>query len=478
MVRPERRTRSDLVAVVLILVVVLAAAAVIWWRSDARATTSEPAAAPAPVLTSPTRVPAALHELWRAPSPATPVPVVAGSTAITGDGGTVSGRDPGTGAVRWRFSRDLPLCTVGEGWDRAVAVYRKSANCSEVSSLQGDTGVRGPARNADAPFGTRLLDDGKYLTATGERVLESWRSDLVRTQQYGIMPALKNAGNNLRRPNCTYPSVAVGSERIAVVEDCPDDPAQRITVLKTKPEDDEEPEEVSSAVLGGSEATAVAVSTKQTAVYVRDRGSLVVYANSTGGIEAEYPLPTAGAPFPDAGVEAVAADRVWTVNLRPVPGPEQAGAARSISAALHRFDPAITEQRVLDGLATAGPDRPFRVAVLDDHQYRQVKDKIGDVPGATFGGLLYWNNGATTVALDAATFAPLWEVPGALGPGALHGGKLLVPMPAGIAVLDRFTGARERLIPVDRQGWDGPVRLDSAGTTVLEQRGPNLVALG
>lgn len=478
MVRPERRTRSDFVAVALILVAVVSAASVIWWRSDARATLSEPASERPPVASAPAGVPPSVQELWRAPSPATPVPVVADSTVVTGDGGAVLGRDPGTGREHWRYSRDLPLCTVGGEWDRAVAVYRKAANCSEVSSLRGGTGVRGPARNSDTQFGTRLLSDGKYLTATGDRVLESWRSDLVRTQQYGIMPALKNAGNNLRRPDCTYTSTAVGSERVAVIEDCPSDPTKRLSVLKTKPEDDEEPEEVTTAVLGGSEATAVAVSTKQTVVYLRDRGSIVVYANSTGGIDAEYPLPAEGTAIPESGVEAVAPDRVWTVNLRPVPEPEQQRAARSIAAALHRFDSTITEQSVLHGLATAGPDRPFRVAVLDDEQYQQVKNKVGDIAGATFGGLLYWHNGATTVALDAATFAPLWTVPGTLGPGTLFGGELLLPVPEGIAVVDRFTGARQRVIPVDRQGFDGPISMDSAGPTLLEQRGGTLVALG
>ncbi|WP_243789830.1 hypothetical protein [Saccharopolyspora gloriosae] len=415
MVRPERRTRSDFVAVALILVAVLSAAAVIWWRSDARATVSEPAAEPPPAAAAPAEVPATLRESWRAPSPATPSPVVADSTVVTGDGGTVVGHDPETGREHWRYSRDLPLCTIGTEWDRAVAVYRKAANCSEVSSLHGDTGVRGPARNSDTEFGTRLISDGKYLTATGDRVLESWRSDLVRTQQYGIMPALKNAVNNLRRPECTYTSTAVGSERVAVIEDCPGDPNKRLTVLKTKPEDDEEPEEVTSTVLGGSEATVVAVSTKQTVVYLRDRGSVVVYTNATGGIEAEYPLPAGGTEVPESGVEAVATDRVWTVNLRPVPEPEQDRAVRSIAATLHRFDSKITEQSVRAGLADAGPDRPFRVAVLDDDQYQQVKDKVGDIAGATFGGLLYWHNGATTMALDAATFAPRWTVPDTLG---------------------------------------------------------------
>ena len=46
MVKPERRTKGDVVAAVVIAAVVAVVAALIWWTSDARATISRPAAAP------------------------------------------------------------------------------------------------------------------------------------------------------------------------------------------------------------------------------------------------------------------------------------------------------------------------------------------------------------------------------------------------------------------------------------------------
>src|ERR1700758_4063907 len=48
MVRPERRTKGDVLAAAAIAVVVVVAAALIWWTSDARTTISRPAAVPAP----------------------------------------------------------------------------------------------------------------------------------------------------------------------------------------------------------------------------------------------------------------------------------------------------------------------------------------------------------------------------------------------------------------------------------------------
>ena len=86
MVKPERRTRGDVVAAVAIAVVAAAVASLIWWTSDARATISRPAAVPVPNPTPAREVPAALKELWSAASPATTAPLMVGGTVATGAG--------------------------------------------------------------------------------------------------------------------------------------------------------------------------------------------------------------------------------------------------------------------------------------------------------------------------------------------------------------------------------------------------------
>ncbi|MEV0698526.1 hypothetical protein AB0I53_11485 [Saccharopolyspora sp. NPDC050389] len=399
MVRPERRTRTDLAVVALIVVAVLAGSVVLWFNSDARATVSEPAAQPIPELPAAIAVPETLSEAWRATSTATPVPVVAGPAVVTGAGNEVSGHDPLTGQVAWRYARDIPLCTIGEEWNRAIAVYRKSLNCSEVTSLRGATGERGPQRNADAEFGTQLLADGTYVTATGQHSFESWRSDLVRTQQFGMPPAVKNPDNNMKRPECTYSSTAVGGERVAAVEACPHEQG-RITVLKTHPEDDEKPEEIFSVVLGSTSAGVIAVNDKHVAVVLRDRSQVVIY-NNGGTVETTFPV------------------RASTPDLR----------------ANVQVEPTSKGHRI------------------------------------------YWHTGTDTVALDPETLTPLWTSPDTLGPGVGFGGKLLVPVPDGLAVLDATTGNRERVIPVDRAGYTGPIQLNAVGPVLLEQRGDTLVAL-
>lgn len=399
MVRPERRTRTDLVVVALIAVVVLVGAAALWWFSDARATLSETASPPLAAPPAAARVPATLTEAWRADSPATPVPVVAKPAVVTGAGNEVLGRDPLTGQVAWRYARDIPLCTVGEEWGRALAVYRKTGNCSEVTSLQGPTGVRGPQRNSDAEPGTELLTDGTYVTATGHRSFETWRSDLVRTQQFGVPVTPKNPGNNMARPDCTYASIAAGDDRIGMVENCPHEMG-RITMIKAKPEDDEKPEEVFSVGLGDTSASVVAVTDRQVAVALRDSGQLAVF-------------DTSGA-------------QVARVPVR------------------------------------LGPREPSGNVSVE-----QTETRSG----------IFWFTGTDTVALNQDTLTPLWTLQDTLGPGMVYAGRVLVPVPSGLAVLDPTSGQQERVIPVDRGPYRGPVRLGTSGTVILEQRGNQLVAL-
>ena len=137
MVKPERRTKADLLAAAAIVTVVAAAAALIWWTSDARATISRPATVPAPNPTPAHAVPTSLRELWRADSPATAEPVAVGGSVVTGNDRVVEGHDPITGAVRWSYSRDSDLCGVSWVYRLAVAVYRDDRGCGQVSTLDG-----------------------------------------------------------------------------------------------------------------------------------------------------------------------------------------------------------------------------------------------------------------------------------------------------------------------------------------------------
>jgi hypothetical protein len=301
---PWNRGRDRVVAA-LIAVVVVAVALVIGVTSDSAATDRTEAAAPPPLPAAPGKVPGSLAEIWSARSGATPVPVVAGDEVATADGGEVASRDPLTGQVRWHYTRDLPLCTVNETWGRLNAVYHKSLGCSEVTQLDPATGRITAQRNGNAELGTRLVSDGSHVTTTGTKLLTTWRDDLVQSAEYGQVPALLNAGKQ-PRTGCAYGTVAAASGKVGVIERCPGDPADRLTVYKAAPEKDDEPQVAFSSVLAGKRARVIAMSGDLTAVVLPDQKLLVVY-NGDGSQRAAYPLDVPAADLaadPAGGTEA------------------------------------------------------------------------------------------------------------------------------------------------------------------------------
>lgn len=445
-----RRTR-DVVGVVGIAVVSLVAGLLLWQSSDVRATSSQPYDGPVPTQAPPTRFPSSLGESWQAKSSATPVPVTVGETIVTGEGGEVAGRDPLTGEVRWRYTRDLPLCTVTEAWDMALTVYskpdnllrsddpRKAGGCSEFTSLDPATGRRGrqPSpteertkpdggqRNSDAELGTRLLFDGTYVTTTGDELLTTVRSDLVRTVEYGAIPVLTNADRQ-PRTGCTYGTVAVEAGRIAVIERCPDDSSDRLTVYNATHDDndDDKPVVVSSVVVGEG-AQVVGMSEHCRVAEDSEEGAEV------GTEEAEVELCTAIV----------------------LPNP----------ARLVVFDQEGTE--IAEHELDLGPG-DLRTEPAD---HTVVTNRTT--------GAIYWFTGSRTVVLSEADLSPLWTVENTLGPGTAFAGKIVIPVPDGLAVLQPTDGERIGTIPVDRGDYTGTVTTSALGAMVYEQRGDTLVAL-
>ncbi|PZS18703.1 MAG: hypothetical protein DLM60_11395 [Pseudonocardiales bacterium] len=391
------------------VVAVLAVATVLWWTSDARRTTLTTAAGGAPGKTTSAAgsglLPAALTEAWQAPSPATPIPLAADGTAVTGAGGLVAGRDLRSGAVRWSYRRDRPLCTVAAAFHQVVAVYQRSETCSEVTALGWADGRRGPQRTGPVESPTRLVAAGNQVAATGRRYLEVWRSDLVRTLAYGRLPTPVQPATQ-PRPDCVHDSMALsggklGGDRLAVVEQCPGERV-RLTVQRSDPKEPDHPEVIFSTLLSGQQAQVIALSGERVAVALPDPARLAVL-DGRGKEVAEYPLTVPNA------------------DLRIPPG----------------------------GLAD-----------------------VTETPTE-----IYWFTGSATVALDTGDLRPRWTRAGSLGTGSEVAGRLLLPVPGALAVLDTTTGQQLRALPVDRGDYRGPVGTAGSGGVVLEQRGDTLVAL-
>jgi hypothetical protein len=107
-------------------------------------------------------------------------------------------------------------------------------------------------------------------------------------------------------------------------------------------------------------------------------------------------------------------------------------------------------------------------------------------PDATMsraGDLITWWTGEDVMVFAANglrykyTVTPVGgNVP--LGPATVMAGRLLVPVSDGYDVFDPVSGTGERHIPLGRPRSSGPVVPAVAGSTLLEQRGDTVVALG
>ncbi|OCB34687.1 hypothetical protein A5676_26245 [Mycobacterium malmoense] len=293
MVRPERRTRGDVLAAAAIAVVVAAAAALIWWTSDARATISRPTAEPAPNPTPARQVPATLGQLWTAASPATTVPVTVGGTVITGDGSRVDGRDPGSGQSRWSYERDSALCGVSWVYHYAVAVYRDDRGCGQVSTLDGSTGRRGPARSGYADQHVRLSSDGTTVLAAGDTHVELWRSDMVRMVAYGETDARVKPSARGLHSGCKLVSAAASSSAVSVLESCVNQADVRLVLLRPGKDDDEPQQRIvdEPGITADSGARVLAVWENNTAVYLPSPRPRVDVIDETGTTVASTLLP-------------------------------------------------------------------------------------------------------------------------------------------------------------------------------------------
>jgi len=307
MVKPERRSRGDVLGAAAIAVVVALAAALIWWTSDARATVSRTAGVAVPTPPAARDVPGTLRQLWTAASPATAAPVVVGGTVATGDGRRVDGRDAGTGESRWSYTRDTDLCGLSWVYHSVVAVYRDDRGCGQVSGLNSATGSRGPARSSYADPRVRLSSDSMTVLSIGDTRLELWRSDLVRVLTYGETDARVKPVNRGLQSGCTLVSAAASSSAVSVLENCANPAGLRLVLLRPGKDDDEPQQKIVPEPGTEAGARVLAVWENNTAVYLPGGSGArprVEVVDETGATVSSTPLrepPSNAAAVSQAG---------------------------------------------------------------------------------------------------------------------------------------------------------------------------------
>jgi len=403
MVKPERRTKADLIAAAAIVLAVILGGTLIWWNSDARATISRPAAQLVPQLRTAHEVPTTLRQLWTAASAKTTQPIVVGGVVVSGDGRQIDGRDPATGNSLWSFARNLQLCGVSSVYQYAVAVYPDDRGCGQVSTVDAITGRRGPARSSLADQDVKLSTDGSTVLSYGDSRLEQWRSDMVRMISWGYLDA-RIKPDVPPSPLCRLVSAAASPATVAVMEACPNHADMQLTLLKpAKEEDQPDVKRVTqTGVSVDSDAQVIAVSDTKAAVYVPTPRPAVNVIDETGSTIASTLLPRPATP---------------------------------VTAVTHA------------------------------------------------GGLVTWYTGDSVVVLDAEGLRYKYTVSPSgnqapIGPATVMAGQLLVPVTGGYDTFDAQTGAPRMHIALTRQPVNNAVIPAVAGTTIVEQRGSQLVALG
>ncbi|WP_350354617.1 hypothetical protein [Corynebacterium aquatimens] len=88
-----------------------------------------------------------------------------------------------------------------------------------------------------------------------------------------------------------------------------------------------------------------------------------------------------------------------------------------------------------------------------------------------------YHQGDYLVLMEPGALAATGVFQGALGTGFPAGDRLLYASDGGIAVINWDANTVDTIIPVDRGGYSGPISIDSAGATIVEKRGSEVVVL-
>lgn len=212
-----------------------------------------PAEVEQPVYGPAVGMPATLEHLWVHESEGTGAPLTTKGNLVTVDpGGTLVGRDAGSGEQQWSYSHAEQFCAATFYADVLVAAFDGASGCSDVTALDPTTQRYSNTRQSAFPDTMELTSTWRHALALSPERLEIWRDDLVRTIEYGAVEAPQEAGMQ-PRSGCTLGSAALTDERFAVAERCPGDDSMRLTLSETVPEDNRKPEEIASDVTGADD---------------------------------------------------------------------------------------------------------------------------------------------------------------------------------------------------------------------------------
>lgn len=167
--------------------------------------------------------PEALTEAFRLPNESVAGqfrPIASRGLVMSNDDHTVTATNP-DGSTAWTYTRDnVEICSMGTAWDRVVVTYRNGRGCGDVVSIDAATGMYADTRSANNSDTVHAIySNDRIGTVSSDRV-DLWRSDLVRTVEYGDVEA-KQEPDLQPNESCTINSALTRTELLVVSETCP-----------------------------------------------------------------------------------------------------------------------------------------------------------------------------------------------------------------------------------------------------------------
>ena len=306
---PLRRTRGDFIATGVIAAVCVVALLSAFFSAPIRQDHLSPAAEELTDAGTLAVVPEALTESFTLPDTSPQArPLIVKGVIVTYHDGTITGTSP-DGTTQWTYKRSAELCGMASAWGKVVAVYRTNIGCGDVVGINALTGQYANTRSAISPNSATVFSSNDRVGVIGSdghlSRAEIWRSDLVRTVEYGDVEAPQEPEMQ-PNPGCTLTSALTRTELLAITETCEDGTWLRFQ--DTTPEDSRKPEmHESVSIPEGSYLVAIS----QDAAAVHDPASSTVTSYSQDGAQlsrAEVPASNLLADSPTGVVVPQTAD--------------------------------------------------------------------------------------------------------------------------------------------------------------------------
>lgn len=459
-----RRTRGDLVATAVISAIAVFGVGTVWATSDthhAQLDNTNVGEVPQQ-FAAPVGIADHLHPLWKMETAALPgvvAPVTLRDQTLivdnAEDGSSTIRAIDASGKERWNYQRSREVCSLAKAWDNFVVTYRGPNGCGDVLSFSPE-GRYTYSRSAIAPEIVAPLSSNDRVGIGGPGRVEIWRSDLVRTVEYGRVEAPQEASMQ-PAPTCIPNSALTRKELLAITETCADG-AVWLRLTKATPEDSRKPELIGQVEL--KKANDQPAPHGQEPAARRSDDPYLVAINAEGvsvmfpkGRHAKSPQPLT-ISYNNKGQELS-----HKLVKDEVPAPPEIRTEVAHRGAFKGHG----DQHLPFGQASfvhpVTADLAHHMTWWDGHVLHFFK------PGKLEADYVLDNVIGTGVSLS----------PDEKKPGVY---PMILPTAEGLAVLNENDGKVIKTIAVDREGWTGDVHLSWANGRLVEQRGTTIVGLG